>query len=145
MSGSVRVISKRAGGVRADSDECVLDGDRKSPLLGNRHVLRDHRDADLRAKVIHAHLVQDLEPDILRGGPIYRELQRVAQLVSSGRRIAFACWCAPLPCHCDQYVEVVQMLVAGQDVPAAVRARVEARRLCPSGEVEEGDQFNFGF
>lgn len=147
MSGSVRVVSKRAGGVAPVPGELVIDGDRKNPVLGNRHVLSNHRDPDERARVIRDHQVHDLEPDVLAGGPIYQELLRVAQMVSAGRQVAFACWCAPLPCHCDQYVEVVKMVVAGEDVQAVFRDRVQARTAAPEviEPPDQSDQFDFGF
>ncbi len=144
MPGVVRVVSKRAGGVPARPGELVIDGDRKNPLLGNRHVLSNHRDPVERARVISDHLIQDLEPDVLQGGSIYRELKRVAGLVLSGQNVAFSCWCAPMPCHCDHYAEAVQMLVEGQDVQAVYRARMEARKVEPEPAAER-DQFDFGF
>ena len=142
MAGSVRVVSKRRGGVQAAPGEWIIDGDRKNPVLGNRHVLLNHCDADERERVIHDHLVLDLEPDIVSGGPIYRELQRVAEQVKSGRRVAFACWCAPMPCHCDRYVDVVEMLVDGRDVQAIYRAQINDRQMVPH---PAEDQLDFGF
>lgn len=144
MAGSIRVISKRAGGVPAAPGEWIVDGDRKSQVLGNRHVLLNHRDPVERDRVIQNHLIEDLEPDILRGGPIYLELQRVAERVQAGQPVAFACWCAPMPCHCDHYVEVVKMMVSGLDVQALYQSRMESRQAVAPAAIER-DQFDFGF
>lgn len=140
LMGSIRVVSKRAGGVAALPGETVVSCDRSSPLLGNRHVLRDHRDKLARETVIRTHLVEDLEPDVLSGGPIYRQLEQFARRMNEGERIALACWCAPLPCHCDAYAEAVSLISQGYDLAAVYRSRVEARSSPPAI-----DQYDFGF
>lgn len=141
MKGSIRVVSKRVGGVRASPGECVIDGSRKNPVLGNRHVLFDHRDPDERARVIYDHQVQDLEPDVLVGGPIFLALKRIADRVQRGERLAFACWCAPSPCHCDPYVEIVEKVIDGWDAEAIYLFLVERREATEL----QVDQFDFGF
>ena len=55
MAGSVRVVSKRQGGTAALTDETVIDVDRVNPVLGNRHILRNHHDDAERAVVIGAY------------------------------------------------------------------------------------------
>lgn len=99
--GRIRVVSKRKGGTPAEADEIVIDGDRKSAVFGNPHVLSDWESADERAAVIERFNKENLEPDLASNGPISREIDRLAARVASGEKIALACWCAPLPCHCD--------------------------------------------
>ncbi|WP_455233399.1 DUF4326 domain-containing protein [Geopseudomonas aromaticivorans] len=144
--GSVRVVSKRKGGVAAEPGETVIDGDREDPVFGNRHILHNHRDDDERAQVIHQHLVEDYEPDVLAGGPIYRKMVGLAERVAAGERIAIACWCAPRSCHCDNYAAGIDMLARGIDLQAEVRATVEARASAPEPEPStELDQIHFDF
>lgn len=42
-SGSVRVVSKRKGGVEPAMGEMVVDVDRTHPILGNHYVLKNFR------------------------------------------------------------------------------------------------------
>ena len=128
IKGSVRVCSKRAGGTRPDPDETLIDGDRQNPLFGNRHHLKNWQDPRERAQVIQKHLVEDFEPDVATGGPIYREMERLAAGVRDGDKIAIVCWCRPLPCHCDCIADGIYRLAAGFDLQAEVRARIRMRQ-----------------
>lgn len=106
ISGSVRVISKRKGGVVAGLDEVVIDVDRTNPLLGNRFVLHDHRDNDERGRVVAAYEAE-LEADVAANGPKSQELDRIAGMVRNGVKVAFRCWCAPRRCHGDALARIV--------------------------------------
>lgn len=94
------MVSRRKGGIAASAGETVIDVDRSHPVLGNRHVLHDHRDPVQRAQVLAAHRV-DLDADEAECGPITRELGVLAARVRRGERLALRCWCAPDPCHAD--------------------------------------------
>jgi hypothetical protein len=142
MTGTIRVVSKRSGGVKAAAGEVIIDADRKNPILGNRHVLSDHRDPEERAKVIHAHASLDLTPDILDGGPIFKALHAIAGRVQAGERIALACWCAPMPCHCDAYVKAVEHIMAGDDLQAIYRDAAGTKVVLSQ---PAKDQYDFGF
>ena len=98
--GAVRVVSKRKGGEPEAEGEVVIDVDRNHPVLGNRHILQDHKDDDERARVIAAYGA-DFEADLASRGPMYREVRRLALRVAQGERIALRCWCAPRECHAD--------------------------------------------
>lgn len=140
--GSVRVVSKRKGGVAAAPGETIIDGDRDDPVFGNPHVLGNHQDDDERARVIRQHLIEDYEPDVLAGGPIYRKMLSLAERVAAGERLAIACWCAPRACHCDQYAQGIEALVRGDDLQAIVRRAIEERdKDDPDVEI----QIDFGF
>lgn len=145
--GSVRVVSKRKGGVQAAPGETVIDGDRNDPVFGNRHILKNHLDDDERARVIHQHLVEDFEPDVIAGGPIYRKMISLAERVAAGERLAISCWCAPAPCHCDNYASGISKLARGEDLQAEVKECVESRRLAaPSDPVPDFEpQFQWDF
>ncbi len=98
--GSVRVVSKRKGGLMASGGETVIDVDRTHPVLGNPHVLADHRDAGARDKVISLY-EQDLIADEQHHGPMTRAIEALRARVEAGERIALRCWCAPQKCHAD--------------------------------------------
>lgn len=102
--GSIRVVSKRKGGIAADPDEVVIDIDRTNPALGNPHILHNHNDPVERATVIAARAL-DVEDDLARSGPIFQALQLIAKKVEAGERVALQC--SPRPCHGDQYAEIV--------------------------------------
>lgn len=87
--GSIRVVSKRKGGIAASVGETIIDADRSSPVLGNRHILHNHRDAKERARVITAH-GHDLDIDLANHGPIDQLLDRLAERVRGGEYIALA-------------------------------------------------------
>ena len=99
-AGTVRVVSKRKGGVVPVAGEVVVEIDRSNPVLGNRHVLHDHRDPAARWRVIEA-FRRDLEEDSQRSGPIASAIDNLAERVRRGERLALRCWCAPEPCHGD--------------------------------------------
>ncbi len=107
MIGTVRVVSKRAGGVKPRDGEMVIDVDRTNGVLGNPVFLRNHRDPKERAMVIAAH-GRRLEADVARGGPISLELESIARKVAVGRNVALRCWCAPRPCHADAYKKIIE-------------------------------------
>lgn len=125
ISGYVRVVSKRKGGVQAETGETVIDGDRKNPIFGNRHYLNDWQDADERRAVIEKHKTEDYWPDVLSEGPIYQEMKRIAENVNRGDCVALSCWCAPLPCHCDHIADGIRHLAAGEDLKAVVEKEMK--------------------
>lgn len=119
-TGSIRVVSKRAGGMTALPHEALISADRAHPLLGNKHILRNHRDPLERAQVIAAH-GRDLDADLAAHGPIDRLLSEIAARVRAGEHIALACWCAPRPCHADRYATIIAER-AGVAPPAGAQA-----------------------
>jgi ribA/ribD-fused uncharacterized protein len=126
-AGTIRVVSKRKGGDAATADEVVVDGDRNNPTLGNPFHLDNWKDETGRTRVLQMHQREVLEPDILLGGPIYKEMERLAIRVRNGERIALACWCKPLPCHLDAVAEGVMTLASGRDLRRETLARVQER------------------
>jgi hypothetical protein len=98
--GSVRIVSKRKDGIQADPSEVVVDVDRTHPILGNPHILADHRDKARRAEVIDLYS-RDLERDWAQSGPKKKAILALAARVEAGERIALRCWCAPERCHAE--------------------------------------------
>jgi len=127
--GSVRVVSKRAGGVCATANEVVIDVDREHPVLGNQHVLHNHKDARARDHVIDAYAA-DLAEDLMQRGPMSREIDRLAALVVGGQRLALRCWCAPRKCHGDLLVSLIAR-AAGIDVSKAEERSKEPEWQAP--------------
>ena len=106
----VIVVSKRVGGTRPRVGDKVVPCDRTHPVLGNRHILRNHLDPVQRAKVIASYKV-DLEEDFAVKGPKYQCCVDLAAQVKAGTRIALECWCAEprgrTPCHGDLIKEKI--------------------------------------
>lgn len=111
--GSIRVVSKRKGGVMPIAGETIVDVDRAHPVLGNRHILVDHRDDAERTRVIAAN-AEDFRQDAARQGPMFQALTALATRVAAGERIALRCWCAPDCCHADGYAATIAE-IAGID------------------------------
>ena len=112
MPGGIRVCNKRKGAAAKPlPGEVVVDIDRSNPVLGNQHVLKDHRDDQQRASVIVA-FEKDLAADCARGGPMSKAIEEITGRVIAGDHIALNCWCEPKPCHGHAIVRKVQERVA---------------------------------
>ena len=98
--GSIRIVSKRKGGASPLPGESIVDVDRSNPVLGNPHVLHDHRNEDERARVIAAY-AKDFREDVAAGGRMLGAVRELAQRLRNGERMALRCWCAPRPCHAE--------------------------------------------
>lgn len=112
MSGYVRVINLRrdmAPDTQPEPGETVLAVDRSHPILGNRHILRNKFDRKERERVLEAYQL-DLERDFTAQGPMFHEIEKLAERVSQGERICLACWCRPLPCHADMIEEKINQM-----------------------------------
>lgn len=147
VKGSIRVGSKRKGGVKPVPGETEIDGDRQNPIFGNRHHLKNWQDAEERRRVIKAHLEEDFEPDVLKGGPIYREMVKISQRVREGEKIILMCWCkqerSALACHCDHIADGIEKLAKGLDFQAEVKARVAAKQQGSNAPQDPRSKFTF--
>lgn len=113
MSGTIRIGSKRANSAgKPRPGESVIHVDRTNPVLGNRHVLRNHLDSVERAKVIAAY-EQDLLADEAVSGPMTKAIARIADRVASGERVVLLCWCFPEhSCHAQHIENRVRRMLA---------------------------------
>ena len=100
--GEVIVVSQRKGGTTAPSNFEVIAIDRRNPVLGNKHYLKDHNDKKRRKEVIELN-AQDLQKDEVVNGPMTRMLRAIGARVAAGEKIALECWCAPMDCHGHTY------------------------------------------
>lgn len=132
-SGSIRVVSKRKGGITADPGEVVIDVDRSHPTLGNRHFLRDHTDEEERERVVLA-ARDDFDADVARRGPKLLAVEAIAERVKNGERIALRCWCAPCECHAEDYAHKIAE-IADVDYEPPPRPGQRARRAGPQGSL----------
>lgn len=111
--GYVRVTNLRSSAAMDNGPqpgETIHRVDRANPVLGNRHILFNRHDAVQRRRVISAYRA-DLERDLAAGGPMSREIGRLAERVMQGEQICLACWCAPSPCHGDLIADEVRKQV----------------------------------
>ena len=112
VPGTIRIGSKRANSAgKPRPGETVISVDRSNPVLGNRHILHDHRNATERWSVIAAY-EDDLIADEQVHGPMTRAIEGIAQRVASGQNVILMCWCAPeYDCHARHIVTRVKRLV----------------------------------
>lgn len=105
----IRLISKRKCGDLPRSNELIIDVDRSNPILGNPHFLENPNDSLERLRVINA-FQKDFEADCDENGPMSQECHRIADLLTSGKRVVLRCWCSPKPCHGDIILEKIRAL-----------------------------------
>ncbi len=97
--GTVRVVSKRKGGIGPRNDEAVVHVDRKmNPTLGNPHILVNHKDQAARDQCVDAYEV-DFRAALKARGAVFAEVCGIAAKVNRGENVALSCWCAPERCH----------------------------------------------
>jgi hypothetical protein len=109
--GTVYVVSKRWSGTQSEKGDVVVDADRSNPLLGNRSHMQTNSLAE-RERVIAENNIR-VDSDLLVGGPISVELDRLADMVMDGQHVALACHCAPCLCHADRYaLEILRLVKA---------------------------------
>lgn len=100
-------------------------------VLQNRHPMRG-KTATERARVIALNKA-DLERDRRVDGPMTQELRRIAAMVADGHEVALMCWCSPLPCHGDHYVEEIRTMAAERAAGRSPdKASPEDRQATPS-------------
>lgn len=118
--GTVRIGSKRARSAgQPRLGESVISVDRTNPVLGNRHVLRNHLDDVERAKVIAAYEADLIADEQGTGGPMTRAIERIADRVKAGENVILMCWCAPeRDCHARHIAVRVKRLVEQAEKPA---------------------------
>jgi len=104
--GYIKITNKRKNvGPKPTAGETAVDGDRDNPVLGNKHILKNHLDPVERAKVIAAYR-DDYVRDCSAQGPMFKATQALAERVSKGEKIALQCWCAGIgPCHLQIVVD----------------------------------------
>lgn len=102
---TVRVISKRAGGIKAKAGEVVVNIARPS-VLGNPFFMRSE---DQRAQVIvdyRAWLTKHYRTD----NSVWAEVKKLAARVKAGEHLALECWCAPCACHGDVIIDAIEFI-----------------------------------
>lgn len=108
MTGSVIVVSKRAGSTRSlPSGAIAVDITRNSPVLGNPYVLKDHKDTLARNQVL-ADFQAYFEREIAKKGKLWQTLEDLIAQVEDGAVLALECWCAPRACHGDVYKRYIE-------------------------------------
>lgn len=125
MTGYIRVTNLRwSEGPKPDDDETVIKVDRTHPVLGNHAWGKKVRTAAERRSALAAHKIE-LDKDWEQQGPIYQEIVAIAKRVQAGEKVCLDCWCAPLPCHADNYVEKISLLLHqwAQETPKAETRR----------------------
>ena len=114
-NGIVKLGNKRSGGTKKLEGFESIDVDRENKILGNRHVLWDHRDDTERARVIECYRVE-YEADWKVDGPMKQETLKIARKVYKGQNVLLNCWCsgAPTfkPCHAELIKSRIEEVLA---------------------------------
>ena len=103
--GQIIIGNKRTGSDKIPVNFLLWDVDRANPILGNKHILEDHRDDIKRAEVLGEYK-SDYDADWMIAGPMKQETLKIARRVYKGENIALMCWCSGKPtfkpCHAEQ-------------------------------------------
>lgn len=113
MAGYLRIVNIKGNpDYAAEPHETFIRIDRDSgSVLGNPHPLSKKSDVKQRKEVIRL-FETDLKADLVRKGPMSREIDLLAQRVADGENIVGGCHCHPSPCHGDVVAKVVMARAA---------------------------------
>ena len=113
MIGSIRLGNLRARVAkcrRPKKGDIVIRFDRVNHILGNKYMLYDAANFQERTKVISQYK-KDLDMDIKLKGPMYKEIEKIANMVINGEHVIGMCWCSPLPCHGNLIIDEVLKII----------------------------------
>lgn len=105
----IRVVSKRAGGVKPVAGETVVYIGRPS-VLGNPFPMQFESQ---RASVVAAYR-KWLQARYSDDASVFAELHQLADRVKAGESIALQCWCAPCACHGDVIIDAINWINSQQ-------------------------------
>lgn len=111
--GYIRVSNYRkdmAPDSQPEDGETIIYVDRRNPVLGNPHILRNKLDWKERDRVIEAY-GRDMDRDFAAKGPMSKAVQEIANQVLAGENVVLLCACKPLNCHADLIAKKVNELV----------------------------------
>jgi len=112
--GKIEIGNKRKGGVKSKEGFTSIDCDRENPILGNKYVLLDWRDDDMRTDVLFDYK-GDYDEDWNNNGPMKQETLKIARRVYKGENVLLNCWCvgAPTfkPCHVEFIKERIEEIL----------------------------------
>ena len=111
--GYVRVVNYRvdmAPDSQPEDDEIVIPVDRRNPVLGNKHILKNKLDWRERDRCIDAY-ARDVDADFAVQGPMYLAIKELAERVLNGEQLALQCACIPLRCHGSVIAEKINQMV----------------------------------
>jgi hypothetical protein len=87
--------------------EVLVYADRKNPVLGNKHELKNHNDMAERLRVIAA-FKEDIDRDFEVKGRMHFACKQLAERVNRNEKILLSCWCFPRPCHVNIIIDKVK-------------------------------------
>lgn len=103
---SIRVVSKRAGGVKAKANETIVYIGRPS-VLGNPYPMNSENERNTVIEKYRKWLGGQYNSGT---GAVRKELEALAKRVRNGENIALECWCAPCKCHGDVIVKAIEYI-----------------------------------
>lgn len=109
------ILSLRKGAKTAPEGYALIRCDRRNPILGNQHEMQDQSQAE-RTRVIAA-FRDDLNKDRLANGPMWQEINKLADRVEQGEKLGLQCWCKPKDCHVDVIVSAIKYVLRQRRFP----------------------------
>jgi len=106
MIGTIRLGNKRWGSpLKPVAGDVIINIDRPN-VLGNYHPPESPLQCHVEESVNTYR--KTLNEDLINGGPVAREIDRIVQLIKQGQNVILMCWCAPKLCHGDPIVEHIK-------------------------------------
>lgn len=94
---------------KAQPDEMQVRIDSENQYLGHGHkYFEPHQEFD-REESLEDFKIQ-LQMDLLSGGPMTSEIERLAIELNAGKKLALMCWCKPRACHGDSISHAIQTM-----------------------------------
>jgi len=109
--GKISVINLKGKGVMESSNFVYIGrkfGEYEGSVLGNR--FKSGRDGS-REVVVDVLYRDWLWKEYQKKGEVYRELERIKNLVLGGNNVMLGCWCFPLKCHGDIVKKCVEWML----------------------------------
>lgn len=102
----IRLLNKRDRTTNYPTDLLIFDIDRTCPIMGNPIILHDVNDEDERESVLVQYRAY-FEEEYAKNGEFTQRVKYFTDLVSSGKKVALRCWCAPKQCHGHVIIEKI--------------------------------------
>ena len=109
------VLSLRKGAKPAPEGYTLIRCDRRNPILGNDHEMKEKTEKE-RQRVIKE-FRKDLDRDRRNGGPMWAEIEKLADRVQDGEKLGLQCWCTPKDCHVDIIISAVKFVLKQRRFP----------------------------
>jgi len=113
---NVIVVSMRKGADPAPEGYTPIRIDRKNPVLGNPYVMKGNSLEERKQVVRNFRL--DANESRENSTDLWKGIEKLADRVENGEKLALQCWCAPLDCHGDVIKSAISYILKTRRHPA---------------------------